>query len=308
MMYLGIDIGGTTIKFGLVDDTGTIHFQSSIVTTKLDSKTAAAQAAQDMHELLPHDPQQPQAIGVAVPGSVDAYGALTMAPNIALDLNLLIQALEREFAPASTFVINDANAAALGELWVGAAASVQDYVFVTLGTGVGGGIVYNGEILIGYQGGAGEIGHITVEPKGHRCGCGRDGCLEMYASARGLVLLYLDEAKNTQDPPVKLEHPAHAKPIFDAARMGNKSAQRAIGHLSDYLAQALSQITCVVAPECFVIGGGMSAAYDLFAPSLVAYYKRYTLPAAKNTPIKQAQLGNDAGLLGAAYFALQASR
>lgn len=201
------------------------------------------------------------------------------------------------------YPVNDANAAALGEMWKGAGEGARNLVFVTLGTGVGGGMVFDGAVAVGRSGGAGEIGHIVVEPGGRQCNCGQQGCLEMYTSSRGLVYLYRAACEAAGEDPVPLEHDAHALPIFDAARTGDPVAQAAISQYSGYLGRALGMLACALDPEAFVIGGGISAAFDLFGPELLEAYRAATLPTCADTPIVEATMGNLAGMVGAACHA-----
>lgn len=308
-MLLGIDIGGTTIKVGLILPSGKILARETIDTPKDISPKNARDIAETIQTLVDEKgANQIEAIGITVPGIVDAQNNVRMAPNVNLNLPALLQALQINFPLAVLAVLNDANAAALGEQKFGAGEHTNHMVFITLGTGVGGGIIVDGNLVLGRCGATGEIGHITVDEDGESCGCGRQGCLELYCSSRGVVKLYkkaYEEAADSTDKALTFQHDAEAKPVFDAARAGDAVATAALEDMTRYLASALATMACILDCEAFVIGGGLSASFDLLEPSLTAHYQSMTLPAQVDTPIRKAQLGNDAGMLGAAIYALE---
>lgn len=304
-LLVGIDVGGTTVKVALVTLDGVVQARDAVRTKSMRTGEEVLEAAKQVQALVAENlkpQQQVVAVGLALPGVVTAEDILLMAPNVDVDLEGLILALERVMG-VKVYPVNDANAAALGEMWKGAGEGARNLVFVTLGTGVGGGMVFDGAVAVGRNGGAGEIGHIVVEPGGRQCNCGQRGCLEMYTSSRGLVYLYRAACEAAGEDPVPLEHDAHALPIVDAARTGDPVAQGAISQYSAYLGRALGMLACALDPEAFVIGGGMSAAFDLFGPELVAAYQAATLPTCADTPIVEATMGNLAGMVGAAYHA-----
>lgn len=311
-MLLGIDIGGTTIKAGSITPEGKLFGTCTIATPK-EMETAATQSVADALYAFVSEQDggadSLDAIGIAVPGIVDADNTVHMTPNVKIDLPLLMDALQKRFPQAYIAALNDANAAALGEQKCGAGDKSPHMVFITLGTGVGGGIIVDDQLVIGRCGGAGEIGHITVEPGGHACGCGRQGCLELYCSSRGLVRLYKEAyeeaAATAKAEALQFQHDAEAKPVFDAARFGDPIAQKAIHVMSGYLASSLATIACILACHSFVIGGGLSGGFDLFRDDLIAQYKALALPAQADIIIRQAELGNKAGMLGAAFYALE---
>ena len=197
---------------------------------------------------------------------------------------------------------NDANMAALGEMWQGGGKGHKDIVMVTLGTGVGGGIILNGKMLAGTNGAGGEIGHICVnDDETEVCGCGNKGCLEQYTSATGIVRM----AKiilNTTDKPSKLRQIQYisAKEIFDAAKEGDEVAATLVENHGKVLGKALAQIACVVDPEIFVIGGGVSRAGDILINTTAKYFAQYAFHACRQTKFALATLGNDAGMYGGA--------
>lgn len=304
-LLVGIDVGGTTVKVALVTLDGVVLARDAVRTKSMRTSEEVRAAAQQVKDIVAENLKPGQsvaAVGLALPGVVTQEDALLMAPNIDVDLEGLILALEH-IMEVHVYPVNDANAAALGEMWKGAGEGVRNLVFVTLGTGVGGGMVFDGSVAVGRKGGAGEIGHIVVEPGGRLCNCGQHGCLEMYTSARGLVYLYRQACEEAGVEPVALEHDAHSLPIFDAARTGDPVARAAISRYSTYLGRALGMLACALDPEAFVIGGGMSAAFDLFGPELVEAYQAATLATCADTPIVEATMGNLAGMVGAAYHA-----
>lgn len=305
---VGIDIGGTSIKMGLVTERGEVLATSKVSTGALDSDGAFAKVCEGVRALAEQggiDAGELDAIGLDVPGVVLEDGTLTMAPNITLDLAGLTTTLCEAYPQASLTVLNDANAAALGEAWLGSGNARGGTVMVTLGTGVGAGVVIGGNVIAGAHGAAGEIGHLNVEPEEtETCNCGCRGCLEQYASARGLIRLYREECEADGAEPVAIAHATDALAVFEAARGGNAQAARACERLGRYLARALAAVAVTVDPDAFVVGGGMSGGWDTFGRACLAHYREVAVSACKDTPIRPASLGNDAGFLGAARRAL----
>ncbi|MCI1666333.1 MAG: ROK family protein [Atopobiaceae bacterium] len=325
-LLVGIDVGGTSIKVGVFTMDGDELDHESIPTEHIDSDEAfdaiagsivvlVAKAAESTHaSAIANAPEVAsvpfavRGVGLAVPGVVDAAGHLLMTPNITLDLDGLMAALRRAFPSAVVVPLNDANAAALGELWKGAGGGVENLVLVTLGTGVGAGVVIDCNVLAGAHGGAGEVGHVCVNPdETATCGCGRHGCLEQYASAQGIVRLYQAECARTGQQPVPIAHATDSLAVFDAVKAGDPCARAAVDAAADYLAHALASVACVVDPEVFVIGGGVSGGFDLFGDTLRERYRRYAISAEADTPIVVATLGNRAGRVGAAFQARAAA-
>ena len=188
------------------------------------------------------------------------------------------------------------------------AKGVQNVVMVTIGTGVGGGVIVNGDVVSGVVGAGGEIGHMCLNPAEERtCGCGGHGHLEQYSSATGVVSNYLAECKKAGVEPIELTGPSDSKDVFQACREGDKLALAAADTMADYLGRALALIANVVDPEMFLIGGGASASADVYLDKVREHFKQYALSASRETPIKVASLGNDAGIIGAAYVALRAA-
>lgn len=304
---LGLDIGGTSVKMGLVNASGATLATGSVPTGKLDNVEAFKRVCDAILSLASTNDIAAEdicSVGVDVPGVV-VDNTLLMAPNIALDLDGLLRKLKGILPKATFAVLNDANAAALGETWLGAGGGVKSLVMLTLGTGVGGGIVVDGKVLEGVHGAGGEVGHMCVNyEETETCGCGCKGCLEQYASARGLIKLYREECAKDGAGEIEIAHPTDALAVFVAARTGNAQAIAACKRLAFYLAHALATLAATCDPEVFVIGGGMCGGWDTFGDDLLAYYKEFAITDVKETPILVATLGNEAGFLGAAYAAL----
>ena len=279
---LGIDVGGTSIKVGLFSLEGSLDAVTKIPTGSLVSTAAFAQVTEGLTQLLEDNggtSADVVAIGLDIPGPVDSDGKVGFLPNIELDPKGLQHAILDEFPNACLAFVNDANAAALGELWQGTAKGVSDMVLVALGTGVGGGVVVNGQLVSGAFGAGGEIGHITVNrDETLPCGCGRYGCLEQYASAKGVVRVYKEECELEGIDPVALDGPTDTLSVFNAYRADDPAAKLAVDGMADYLGFALATISTIVDPEVYLIGGGVGGGFDLFSSQLRAAYVRYCLP------------------------------
>ena len=306
---LGIDVGGTSIKVGLFTPEGELLEERKIPTPALVDEDAYAVVTSGITRVLAaHDsaPADVIACGLDIPGPVADDGTVGFLPNIQLDPEGLVGAMTATFPRATTAFVNDANAAALGEVWGGAARGVQSFVLIALGTGVGGGVVTGGRLVAGAFGAGGEIGHITVErDEPLTCGCGRHGCLEQYASAKGVVRLYLEECERRGVTPVHVEHATDTLSVFKALAGGDECAGIAVDKMCDYLALAMSQISCVMDPELYLIGGGVAGAFATFAPRLRERFQEIALPTCKDVRIEAAGLGNQAAMYGCAYEALR---
>ena len=254
-------------------------------------------------------PEDVAGVGLDVPGPVDAAGNVGVLPNVALDVDALRLRLRAAFPDARLAFANDVNAAALGELWRGShggRGELRSFMLVAIGTGVGAGLVVDGRLVPGAFGAAGEIGHLTVNrDEREACGCGRCGCLEQYASARGIVRSYLRECATLGVRPVRLEGPADTVAVFERHRAGCPAARTAVSLMCGYLGFALAQVSVVADPACYLIGGGVGAGFDLFADELRAAFRACCLPASRAALIERASLGNDAALYGSAYLALR---
>lgn len=305
---LGIDIGGTSIKVGLFSTEGTLEAVTKIPTGEITSEAAFAMVINGLKSLLAENGGTAEdviAIGLDVPGPVDDDGKVGMLANIELDAEGLQKAIKRAFPNANLAFVNDANAAAMGELWQGTAKGANSFVLVAIGTGVGGGVVANGQLISGAFGAGGEIGHITVNrDETENCGCGRKGCLEQYASAKGIVSTYKDECKRLGLTPCKLDGPTDTLSIFNAHRQGDEAAKSALAIMADSLGFALAQISVIVNPSTYLIGGGVGGGFNLYADALRGSFRKYCLAPSASVRILPASLGNDAAMYGCAYKAL----
>ena len=303
----GIDLGGTTAKIGLFTTSGALLEKWEVATDTSNAgehilENLAAAVLGKMKEKS-IQPEQVEGVGIGVPGPVLDSSIVPIVcanlggwgeRNVSAQLSGLLDGLK-------VLVGNDANVAALGEIWMGAAKGAKNAVMVTLGTGVGGGVVVNGKVIDGVHGAGGEIGHITVNRHETAvCGCGKRGCLEQYSSATGVVRCMKKLLDENPDTPCVLRGTEFAaKDVFDAARNGDALAAREVDEMSDTLGMALANIASTVDPEAFLVGGGVARAGDvLFAP-LNKHFQEYAFKSCRETPIKQASLGNDAGIYGA---------
>ncbi len=305
----GIDVGGTTIKCGLFNTDGNILDKWEIP-TRLESKGAnilpdVAQTILEKMDSLKIKKQDVTGIGIGIPGPVDENGAVDMAVNLHWGKVNIKETLS-ELTGIPVLAANDANVAALGELWKGGGEGYHNMIMVTLGTGVGGGIIINDRILAGSNGAAGEIGHAHVEDAiKDPCNCGNCGCLEQVASATGIVRLAREELSATDEDSVLRGGKISAKVVFDAIKAGDIVACRVAERFGYYLGKALAVFACVTAPEVFVIGGGVSKAGPVVIDYVQKYYRQFAFPACKQAVFALATLGNDAGIWGAAKMVLQ---
>ena len=302
--YIGIDVGGTSVKEGLFDEDGNLLAKASVPTPPIVDAAGFAAVIEAIDQVVAKA-QIPRAfvagIGLAVPCPIPASGDAKVKANIAINLPELRVAIQEHCPDAVVKYENDANAAAMGEAWLGSAKGVQNVVMVTIGTGVGGGVIVNGDVVSGVVGAGGEIGHMCLNPAEERtCGCGGHGHLEQYSSATGVVRCMkklLDE--NPDADCVLRGKDFEAKDVFDAARNGDALAAREVDEMTDTLGMALASIASTTDPEMFLIGGGVARAGDVLFDPLVEHFKTYAFKSCRETPIKAASLGNDAGIYGA---------
>ena len=304
----GADIGGTTVKLGLFDTEGNVLDKWEIKThtenegSAILPDTAAAILAKIEERKL--NPEEVAGIGVGVPGPVSADGIVPHTANLGWGYKEVTKELsERTGRPCKAG--NDANVAALGEMWMGGAKGHKDVLLLTLGTGVGGGIIVDGKILIGAHGAGGEIGHIHVEDQiEEHCGCGNQGCLEQFASATGIARLARVALAESEEPSLLREGEVTAKAVFDALKEGDELAKRVVERFGKYLGTAISVMAGILDPEVIVIGGGVSKAGWILLDYIRKYYKPYAYKSSKDTEFALAQLGNDAGIYGCAKLIL----
>ncbi|MDY3024852.1 ROK family glucokinase [Streptococcus hyovaginalis] len=312
---LGIDLGGTTVKFGILTETGEVQQKWAIETNILeDGKYIVPDiVASIKHRLELYGLTSEDFIGIGMgsPGAVDREAkTVTGAFNLNWAETQEVGSVIEAETGISFAIDNDANVAALGERWVGAGANNPDVVFVTLGTGVGGGVIADGNLIHGVAGAGGEIGHMIVEPEnGFACTCGNHGCLETVASATGVVRVARLLAESYQgDSQVKAAIDSGdnvtSKDIFEAAQSGDIFANSVVDKVCHYLGLAVANISNVLNPDSVVIGGGVSAAGEFLRSRVEDNFKKYTFPQVRqSTKIKLAELGNDAGIIGAASLA-----
>lgn len=324
---IGVDLGGTNLRIAAVDEHGTLLHKVTLGTEVAKGRDFVVgemtTAIQQMIDTL-KAPGKLEGIGIGVPGIIDmATGFLFESPNLPGWDNYPVHSdIERRLG-TPVILENDANAAALGEKWLGAGRDVDTMVMLTLGTGVGGGIVMDGKIWHGMSGMAGELGHITVYPDGHICGCSNNGCLEQYASATAITRMANEAIKAGGANGLRALRDAHpaefnSKTIYLAAVQGDRDAQEVFNKVGVALGIALADIINAFNPHMFVLGGGAASAWDAFSPSMYAellkrcFVYRATVPKQggsmanpSKTIITRALLGGDAGLIGAAKLPLQ---
>ncbi|TCN22873.1 ROK family glucokinase [Mesobacillus foraminis] len=311
---VGVDLGGTTTKIAFISFYGEILNKWEIPTDKSNEgkniPTDIAKAIDHKLDELAHSKNEIHGIGIGAPGPVDlTSGIIYEAVNLGWKDQYPLKDLLEVETSLPVVVDNDANVAALGEMWKGAGNGAKDLVCVTLGTGVGGGVIANGDIVHGKRGAAGEIGHITsIAVGGAPCNCGKSGCLETIASATGIVRLAHEALQKGQQEgklgEIFREYgQVSAKDVFDAARNGEKSALEVIENVASHLGVALANIANTLNPEKIVLGGGVSRAGDILLGPVKENFLKHSFPSvAKSTEIAIATLGNDAGVIGAAWL------
>lgn len=307
----GVDIGGTTTKLGAFTEDGKLLSKWKIPTRisdggnkiLIDIKESIGQKMTDngwkQEDII--------GVGIGVPGPVGEDGVVHKCVNLGWDI-LDVPKIFEEMTGFPTKVGNDANVAALGEMWQGGGKGYKNVVMATLGTGVGGGIIINGKIVTGANGAAGEIGHLPMrDDEKEACGCGKHGCLEQYASANGLVRLtekYLSQSPHCETA-LKKYDVITAETICNEVKNGDDIANLMLNLSMNILGKGFAMIACVVNPEVFVIGGGLAQAGDIVIECIEKAYRKYAFHAAQDTEFKLAKLGNDAGIYGAAKLVLE---
>lgn len=310
-----VDIGGTAIKFGVFDlkemesenftlrekwqqpterSDGGIHILPDVAKTVLTHMEA--------HGIKK---DQIAGVGVGIPGTIEESGMVRVAPNLGWKMLDVNAALSDLLHGIPVYTVNDANAAALGEYVKGGGRGCRSMVLLTLGTGVGGGVVINGNIVTGFAGAAGEIGHLCVNDRETTpCNCGRYGCLEQYSSATGIVRTYRTLVRSGTKGTLSSEAEITAKDIFDAwlGKEPDEAADAAVESLGYYLGKACAAVCCIIAPQVIVIGGGVSHAGAPLLCLIEEKFAQFAYPACKDTSFALAQTGNDAGIYGCAYL------
>lgn len=300
----GVDVGGTTVKLGLFNENGDLIENRELPSRTENSGAAilpdiasAVAACAERRALADADLL---GIGIGVPGPVAGDGTVNRCVNLnwgVFNLHNALGALTGLPVKAG----NDANCAALGEYWRGGGVGSESALFVTLGTGIGGGVILGGKVLNGAHGVGGEIGHITVSaPDKHPCTCGKRGCIEQYASANGIVRVTRERLAATEEPSCLREiENLTCKDVFSAAEGGDRFAAAALEQVFDYLGEALASACCVCDPERIILGGGVSKAGAYLLDGVKRHFEKHMFHACKGTEFSLAVLGNDAGMYGA---------
>lgn len=308
----GIDVGGTTVKIGILTEEGSFIDMWEIPTRTEDNGSHILEdVAASVNKAIEdngYDRSDIVGVGLGIPGPVTEDGIVLGCVNLGWGITPAAAILS-ELLGMPVKLGNDANVAALGEQWQGGGKGHENMVMVTLGTGVGGGIIINGKILAGTKGAAGEIGHMHVaseEDTMGTCGCGQKGCLETLASATGIVNL-AKRLVNETDKETQLRNleTITSKDVLDLAKKGDLGAKEVVDKMAHYLSEALAIIGVVVNPEIFVIGGGVSKAGQYLVDLIQEEFKKKCFHALKDTKFALATLGNSAGMVGAARLVLQ---
>ena len=308
MSYVyGVDVGGTSVKIGLFTGEGELIEKWSIPTrTENNGESILPDIAASIEGKSKEkgiSDEDILGVGMGLPGPVDDKGIIRKAVNLHWN-----ETFNVEEKLASCFngkmkvkAGNDANVAALGEAWMGAGKGYKNIVMVTLGTGIGGGVIINGKVVTGTMGAAGEIGHIytgtdTAEP----CNCGHRGCLEQFASATGIVRLLKEELEASDEESEMRQRPVNAKEMWEAVKNGDKLSIRVAEKFGKYLGDGLSVVAGVLNPDIIIIGGGVSMSGDVIMPYITKNFKEHVFHASADTVFTRATLGNDGGIYGAA--------
>ena len=305
----GVDIGGTTVKIGLFKTDGELVDKWEIKTrTENKGEAILPDVAESLKKKMEEkgiEASQMSGIGIGVQAPVDDNGVVQNTANLGWGYKEVNREME-ELTGLKVAAGNDANVAALGEMWLGAGKGQKNMIMVTLGTGVGGGVIVNGHPLVGAHGAGGEIGHLCVNyEETEHCGCGKTGCLEQYASATGIARLAKkrlaadDAASSLRD-----KKEISAKTVFNALKDGDKVAEEIVEEFGVYLGHAMANLAAVVDPSVIVIGGGVSKAGEILLDYVEKNFQEKAFFANKNTEFVLATLGNDAGICGAAKLIL----
>ena len=303
----GVDIGGTTVKMGLFEETGAVLEQWEIVTNTADEGKAILPdiAASIANKIVERQLSREDIVGVGagIPAPVTEDGIVNGSANLGWKYKEVRSELEA-LTGLKAKVGNDANVAALGEMWKGAGAGQTNMIMVTLGTGVGGGIIVGGKVVTGSNGAGGEIGHICVNyEETESCGCGSKGCLEQYSSATGIVRMAKKKLEKTSEKTVLVKETVTAKDVFDAVKAGDAVAIEVAEDFGRYLGYALANIAALTDPSVIVIGGGVSKAGEILLTFVEKAFEERRF-FANHVAFTLATLGNDAGIYGAAKLVL----
>lgn len=305
----GVDIGGTTVKMGLFSTEGELFEKWEIKTrTENEGKEVLPDIAASVHSKMEEKGisiEDMAGVGIGVPAPVSEEGIVKNSANIGWGYKNVKKEMEELLPGVCARIGNDANVAALGEMWLGAGKGCSNMIMVTLGTGVGGGVICHGQIIAGANGAGGEIGHICVNyNETEKCGCGKTGCLEQYASATGIARLAKLRLAKLHEKTILEGKNLSAKSVFDAVKKGDRIATEIAEEFGAYLGHALANMAVITDPERIVIGGGVSNAGPALLPFIDKPFQEKAFFANKDTKIVLATLGNDAGICGAARMIL----
>ena len=306
-LVFAADLGGTHLRVALVDEAGTILQQLKQPTPTCESPDAILNALASAAEKWHAGELPVVAASIMVPGAVDSAKAFVLqAPNVPSLANFGLKAALEQRLGWPVFLENDANAAAIGEMWLGAAHGCRDVISVTLGTGVGGGVILNGKLWRGAHGSAGEIGHTTVDPfSGLKCKCGNTGCLELFASATAIVRMTREELSSHPQSSLSVEG-LTAERVYEAGRNGDELALSVFKRFGMYLGVGLANLINLIDPEIIVLTGGVVNGWDLFALEMHRQVEERAFHATRQlVKIARAECGDNAGLLGAARLAFE---
>ena len=305
----GVDLGGTTVKIAYFDELGNMITKWEIPTvTAGGGKQILPDIAASIRQYIEQktiDPASIIGVGIGVPGPVSSKGVVNKCINLGWGVFNIAEQLS-ELVELPVKAGNDANVAALGEFWKGGGKGCDNMVFVTLGTGVGGGIVVEGRLLHGAHGSGAEIGHLVLKrDETIPCNCGKHGCVEQYCSATGIVRLAKEAMEDVSElSRLHRYNPLTCKDIFDAGKAGDALALKVLDQYYAYLGEFLANVCCVVDPDAVVLGGGVSKAGQVLLDGTRPYFDKYVFHAASGARFALASLGNDAGAYGAFKLAL----
>lgn len=305
----GVDIGGTTVKMGLFSTEGELLDKWEIPTrTENEGEAILPDVADSVQKKIAErklSVSEIAGVGVGIPAPVDQNGIVQDTANLGWGYKEVTAELQELLGGMKVEAGNDANVAAMGEMWLGAGKGEKNVVMVTLGTGVGGGIIVDGRMLVGENGAGGEIGHMNVNAdEEEACGCGLHGCLEQYASATGIARLAARRLAACDDETILRGRELDAKVVFDAVKEGDAVAIQVAEEFGKYLGEAMAVLSAIVNPAVIVIGGGVSKAGEVLLPYIEEPFKKKAFFADKDTRFVLATLGNDAGICGAARLIL----
>jgi glucokinase len=306
-IYMGVDLGGTSIKVGICDENGKLlHQMEGPTEAEGGPEVVIKHIADYVREIVAsssYDWDQVAGIGAGIAGFLDIEeGVVKLSGNLGWRDVPVKKMLEAQLGK-TVKIDNDANVAALGEAWGGAGAGIPNLVCYTLGTGVGGGIIINSKIYQGSKGVAGELGHISIVPdlEAIQCGCGQMGCLETVSSATGIIRMAKDAVERGDKTTLSLFEVIQAKEVFEAAKLGDEAALRIVNRAAFYLGKSMATLAVILNPQRFILGGGVSKAGEILFQPVREIFKKYTPePAQEGVDIVPATLGNDAGVIGAA--------